>query len=214
PWDFRGVLAALKSHGVKMVALRCAGFNHVDLRAAADLGMAVVLVPTYSPRAVAEHALALLMALNRKTHKAYNRVREGNFALNGLMGFDLYGKTVGVIGTGQIGQAFAQIMKGLGCEVLAYDLYPNTEWAQSTGIPYVDLDTLYARAKIISLHCPLTKESHHMIGNAAFDKVRDGVFLINTGRGGLIDTAAAIDALKSGRLGALGLDVYEGEKEL
>ncbi len=210
----RTVLSALKEHGVKIIALRCAGYNHVDLKAAEALGLAVVRVPTYSPRAVAEHALALLIALSRKTHKAYNRVREGNFSLNGLMGFDLYGKTVGVIGTGQIGQAFAEIMKGIGCSVIVHDLYPNLEWAKNLRIDYADLDTLYARAKIISLHCPLTPENHHMIGKTAFGKMQDGTFLINTGRGGLIDTAAAIEALKSGRLGALGLDVYEGEKEL
>lgn len=208
------VLHALKKCGVRVVALRCAGYNHIDLKEAKALGLAVVRVPSYSPRAVAEHALALIMGLNRKTHKAYNRVREGNFSLDGLMGFDLCDKQIGVIGTGQIGKTFATMMHGMGCRVSAYDLYPDQAWSNETSIPYVDLETLYATSKIISLHCPLTPENHHMINETAFHKMQDGVFLINTGRGGLIDTVSAINALKTGRLGALGLDVYEGEKEL
>lgn len=210
----KDVLQALKNHGIRVVALRCAGFNHVDLQAAKALGLPVVRVPSYSPRAVAEHALALLQTLNRKTHKGYARVREGNFSLQGLTGFDLYGKTVGVIGTGQIGQAFAEIMRGIGCRVMLYDPYPNHDWAKPLGLEYVDLATLYAQSKIISLHCPLTADNHHMIDRNAVAQMQPGVFLINTGRGGLIHTADIIDALKSGHIGALGLDVYEGEKEL
>ena len=210
----RDVLTALKDQSIRMIAMRCAGFNNVDIAAAKELGLPVVRVPSYSPRAVAEHALALLLTLNRKTHKGYARVREGNFALHGLTGFDVYGKTVGVIGTGKIGQAFAEIMRGLGCHVLLHDPYPNMDWAVPLGLEYVDLETLYAHSKIISLHCPLTADNHHMISFDAIAKMQNGVFLINTGRGGLIDTGAVIDGLKSGRIGALGLDVYEGEKEL
>lgn len=210
----REVLVALKAQGVRMIAMRCAGYNNVDLAAAKELGLPVVRVPSYSPRAVAEHALALLLTLNRKTHKGYARVRDGNFSLQGLTGFDLHGKTVGVIGTGQIGQAFAEIMHGLGCRVLLHDPFPKKDWAQPLGLSYVDLKTLYAESKIISLHCPLTADNHHMIGRAAIAQMQDGVFLINTGRGGLIHTADIIEQLKSGKIGALGLDVYEGEKEL
>jgi D-lactate dehydrogenase len=210
----REVLTALKGLGIRMIAMRCAGFNNVDLEAARELGLPVVRVPSYSPRAVAEHALALLMTLNRKTHKGYNRVRDGNFSLQGLTGFDVYGKTVGVIGTGKIGQAFAEIMRGLGCNVLLYDPYPNTEWAKALGLKYIDLKALYAKSNIISLHCPLTADNHHMISEDAIAQMKPGVFLINTGRGGLIDTAAVINGLKSGSIGAVGLDVYEGEKEL
>lgn len=210
----REVLTQLKADGIKMIAMRCAGYNNVDLDAANELNLPVVRVPSYSPRAVAEHALALLLTLNRKTHKGYNRVRDGNFSLQGLTGFDLYGKTVGVIGTGQIGQAFAEIMRGLGCTVLMYDPFPKTEWAEPLELSYVSLDELYDRSKIISLHCPLTNDNHHMIDANAIAKMQQDVFLINTGRGGLIDTADVIDGLKSGKIGAVGLDVYEGEKEL
>lgn len=210
----RDVLTALKDQGIRVIALRCAGFNHVDLEAAKELDLPVVRVPSYSPRAVAEHALALLLTLNRKTHKGYARVRDGNFSLQGLTGFDVYGKTVGVIGTGKIGQAFAEIMKGLGCHVLLHDPFPNNNWAEPLGLKYVDLATLYKQSKIISLHCPLTETNHHMISTNAIAQMQQDVFLINTGRGGLIDTAATIEGLKSGQIGGLGLDVYEGEKEL
>lgn len=207
------ILEALASKGLKLIALRCAGFNNVDLTKAQELGIKVVRVPAYSPHAVAEHALALILTLNRKTHKAYNRVREGNFSLVRLEGFDIYGKTVGVIGTGKIGRTFAGIMQGFGCKVLAYDKYPNEE-VEATGVRYVSLEELFAQSDIISLHCPLTPETHHLLDKAAFDQMKDGVMVINTGRGALIDTQAAIDALKHGKLGYLGLDVYEQEEQL
>ena len=210
----REVLTELKAQGIKLVAMRCAGYNNVDLDAARELDLPIVRVPSYSPRAVAEHALALLLTLNRKTHKGYARVRDGNFSLHGLTGFDVYGKTVGVIGTGQIGQAFAEIMRGLGCHVLLHDPFPKTEWSAPLGLEYVSLNELYTQSKIISLHCPLTADNHHMINADAIAQMQQDVFLINTGRGGLINTADVIDGLKSGKIGALGLDVYEGEKEL
>jgi D-lactate dehydrogenase len=205
------VLQGLAALGVKLIALRCAGFNHVDLAAAARFQLQVARVPAYSPYAVAEHATALLLTLNRKTHKAYNRVREGNFSLSGLSGFDLHGRTVGIVGMGKIGAAFARIMSGFGCEVLAYDTQtPST--ADPSNVKYVPFDTLCEKADIISLHCPLNKSTHHLIDQRAFGLMKPGVFLINTGRGGLVDTRAAIVALKSGKLGALGLDVYEEEE--
>lgn len=197
--------------GVKHVALRCAGFNNVDLAAAARLGISVARVPAYSPHGVAEHAAALLMTLNRRIHRAYNRVRDGNFALDGLMGFDLHGKTVGVVGTGKIGRCFAQIMRGFGCRVLAYDVAPHPE-AAALGVTYVPLDELFAESHVISLHCPLTPQTQHLINGATLGRMRDGVVILNTGRGPLIDTRAVIAALKSGRLGALALDVYEEEE--
>lgn len=206
-------LEGLRAVGVELVALRSAGFNHVDLPAATALGMTVVRVPGYSPYAVAEHAVALVLALNRKVHRAYNRVRDNNFALHDLLGFDLHGRTVGVVGTGAIGTVFARIMRGFGCRVLASDPVPNDE-CRALGVEYVDLDTLLASSDIVALHCPLTPETHHLVDGAALERMRDGVMLINTSRGGLVDAAAAIDALKSGKIGHLGLDVYEEEADL
>lgn len=206
------VLELLYGGGTRLVALRSAGFNHVDLAAADQLGMTVVRVPAYSPHAVAEHAVALLLSLNRMTYRAYNRVREGNFALDGLLGFDLYGKTVGVIGTGQIGLIFADIMHGFGCRVVASDPFPNPQ--AKPFLEYVTLATLYASADIISLHCPLTPETDHLIDAEAINHMKDGVMIINTGRGRVVDTQAVIAGLKSGKIGRLGLDVYEEEEQL
>ncbi|MEX1334397.1 MAG: 2-hydroxyacid dehydrogenase [Candidatus Limnocylindrales bacterium] len=206
------VLRSLKEHGVELLALRSAGFNHLDLEAADELGLTVARVPAYSPHAVAEHAVALILGLNRKVFRAYNRVRDGNFALEGLLGFDLHGRTVGVIGTGRIGQIFAGIMGGFGCEVLGYDPYPDPDAERV--LSYVPLDELFARSHVISLHCPLTPETRDLIDAAAIARMRDGVMLINTSRGQLVDTSAVIDGLKSGRIGHLGLDVYEEEEEL
>ena len=196
-----------------MLALRSAGFNHVDLAAAAEHGIAVVRVPAYSPHAVAEHAVALLMTLNRKTHRAYNRVREGNFSLERLTGFDLYGKTVGIIGTGKIGAAFGQIMLGFGCRVLAFDLQEDPALVRR-GVEYVSLSNALEQSDIISLHCPLNENTFHLINATALVRMKRGAMLINTGRGALIDTPAVIDALKSGQLGYLGIDVYEQEEQL
>lgn len=206
-------LAALASRGVRCLALRCAGFNHVDLAAAKAHGIRVVRVPGYSPHAVAEHALALIMALNRKTHRAYARVREGNFALEGLLGFDLHGRTVAVVGTGQIGAAFAGIMLGLGCRVLAFDPRPNPDLA-ARGVRYGPLEEALSKADVISLHCPLTPATRHLIDGRALARLKPGAMLINTGRGALVDARALIDALKTGRLGSVGLDVYEEEAAL
>jgi D-lactate dehydrogenase len=206
-------LQVLNDAGVRSIVLRCAGYNNVDLEAAKRLNIRILRVPAYSPHAVAEHALALIMTLNRKTHKAYTRVREGNFLLEGLVGKDVHGRTVGVIGTGKIGQIFASIMRGLGCTVLAYDPYPN-EVILNMGGQYVSLDELYARSEIISLHCPLMKDTHHLINHESVQKFKPGVVLINTSRGGLIHTQAVIDGLKQGQIGALGLDVYEEEEAL
>lgn len=206
------VLRKLKEMGVHLVALRSAGFNHVDLKAAHELGISVVRVPAYSPYAVAEFATALLLSLNRKIHKAYNRVHELNFSLENLVGFDLHGKVVGVIGTGRIGTAFTRIMLGFGCKVLAYDLQTNPELTSGVGVRYVTLDDLLAQSDIISLHVPLNKNTHQMINTAAFEKMKPGVFLINTGRGGLIDTKALIQVLKKRKIGGAGLDVYEEEE--
>lgn len=209
----RPTLEILAERGVKIVALRCAGFNNVDLAAAKELGLSVVRVPRYSPHAVAEHAVALLLTLNRKIHRAYNRVRDGNFSLEKLVGFDLFEKTVGLIGTGSIGAIFATIMRGFGCQVLAYDLYPNPE-LEAQGVHYDSIEAVQATSQILSLHCPLTPETHHLMDAAAFRRMPKGSFLINTSRGGLVNTAAAIDALKSGQLGALAIDVYEQEEQL
>ena len=208
-----GVLKELAELGVRLVALRCAGFNNVDVAEATRLGIGVVRVPAYSPYATAEHAVALMLALNRKTHRAYNRVREGNFSLEGLLGFDMHGRTAGVIGTGKIGAIVTRILKGFGCTVLAYDPYPNPECVRD-GVRYVDLDELFAGANIISLHAPLTPENHHLINAVSLAKMRDGVMLINTRRGGRIDTLAVTDAMKSGKVGYLGLDVYEEEADI
>ena len=207
------VLQALHAGGVRLVALRCAGFNHVDLAAAAALGLAVGRVPEYSPHAVAEHTAALVLTLNRKIHRAYNRVREGNFALEGLLGFDLYGRTVGLVGTGRIGTCFARIMAGFGCRVLATAPEVNPE-CTALGVNYVELAELLARSDIVSLHCPLTPQTRHLIDAAALTRMKRGAMLINTSRGAVVDTRAVIAALKSGQLGSLGLDVYEEEADL
>ena len=206
-------LKLLDSGGTRLLALRSAGFNHVDLKVAAELGMNIVRVPAYSPYAVAEHTVGLILTLNRKIHRAYNRIREGNFSLDGLLGFDLHGCTVGVIGTGKIGQIFGQIIQGFGCQLLAYDLYPNPDLA-AKGARYVELSELFTNADIISLHCPLTPQTHHLIDPQAIANMKPGVMLINTSRGALIDTAAVIQGLKSQKIGALGLDVYEQESHL
>lgn len=205
------VLATFAALGVKHLALRCAGFNNVDLAAAARLGITVARVPAYSPHGVAEHAVALFLTLNRRIHRAYNRVRDGNFSLDGLLGFDVHGKTVGVIGTGKIGVCFARIMRGFGCRVLAFDVARQPA-AEALGVEYTTLERLYAESDLISLHCPLTPQTQHLINAGALAQMRDGVAIVNTGRGPLIDTGAVIDALKSGRLGALALDVYEEEE--
>lgn len=207
------VLETLAANGTRLIALRCAGFNNVDLTAADRLGLAVTRVPAYSPYAVAEHAVALMLTLNRKTHRAFNRVREGNFALDGLLGFDLHGKTVGIIGTGKIGVCVARILNGFGCKLLAYDPYPNSACVD-LGVEYVELPALLQQSEVITLHSPLSRETHHLINAEAISQMRDGVMLINTSRGGLVDTPAVIDALKSGKIGYLGLDVYEEEAEL
>ena len=203
----------MAENGIQLIALRCAGYNNIDLKAAAEKNIKVMRVPAYSPQAVAEHAVALILTLNRKTHKAYNRVRENNFSLEKLTGFNLYGKTVGVIGTGIIGQCFAKIMLGFGCKVLAYDIKPNEE-LKASGVDYVELETLLETSDIISLHCPLNEHTHHLLNAEAFEKMKDGAMLINTGRGALIDTSAVVEALKSEKLGYLGIDVYEQESGL
>lgn len=208
-----GVLERLAAAGTRLIALRSAGYNHVDLAAAKRLGLAVVRVPAYSPHAVAEHAVALILALNRRLHRAYNRTREGDFTLHGLTGFDLHGKTVGVVGTGQIGAAFARIMAGFGCQLLAYDPYPNPELL-ALGARYLSLPELLRQAQVISLHCPLTDDTRHLINAKSLADLQPGAMLINTGRGALVDTPALIEALKSGQLGYLGLDVYEEEAQL
>lgn len=207
------VLTELAAKGVKYIALRCAGFNNLDLEAATALGLKVCRVPAYSPEAVAEHAMAMILTLNRKTHKAYNRIREQNFSLNGLLGFNLYKKTIGVIGTGNIGQAFAKIAKGFGAEVLAYDITPNSE-LEKLGIQYVTQDELFAQSDIISLHCPLMDATKYMINETTIDKMKKGVMLINTSRGGLVDSQAAIKGLQQHQIGYLGIDVYEQEDKL
>lgn len=207
------VLSELARQGTRLIALRCAGFNNVDLAVAHDLGITVGRVPAYSPYAVAEHTVGLMLTLNRKIHRAYNRVREGNFALQGLLGFDLHGRTVGVIGTGQIGVIVARIMRGFGCRVLAYDPYPNPQ-CEELGVSYVSLPELFSASDIITLHCPLTPQTYHLISAEALTQMRDGVMLINTGRGALIDTQSVTEALKSGKVGYLGLDVYEEEAKL
>jgi D-lactate dehydrogenase len=206
-------LRAIAAQGVQLIALRSAGFNHVDLRVAAELGLTVVRVPAYSPYAVAEHAVALILSLNRKIYRAYNRVREDNFALEGLLGFDLHGSTVGVVGTGKIGQCFAQIMHGFGCRLLAYDPYPNPA-CQGLGVEYVDLPRLLAASDIVSLHCPLTPKNYHLINTDTLAYLKPGAMVINTSRGALLDTPAVITAIKSGRIGYLGIDVYEQEEAL
>lgn len=207
------VIKTLKDNGIKLIAMRCAGFNNVDLVAAEEAGILVTRVPEYSPYAVAEHAAALLLALNRNIHRAFNRVRENNYSLDGLIGFDLNGKTVGVIGTGKIGLAFIRIMQGFGCRVICSDPYPNPE-VEATKAEYVSLERLWAESDIISLHCPLLPSTRHIVNSNSIHQMKDGVTVINTSRGGLIDTRAVIDALKSGKIGNLGLDVYEEEADL
>jgi D-lactate dehydrogenase len=207
------VIATLAAKGVKVIALRCAGFNNVDLEAAKAYGIKVCRVPAYSPEAVAEHAVAMLLTLNRKTHKAYNRVREQNFSLNGLLGFDIYGKTVGVIGTGNIGKAFIKIMLGFGCKVVAFDVIANKD-LEVLGVTFLPILEVFKQSDIISLHCPLNDQTHHLINAETIPHMKKGVTLINTSRGGLIDTKSVIDALKSHQIGYLGIDVYEQEDKL
>jgi D-lactate dehydrogenase len=207
------VLGLLWNQGVRLVVLRSAGFSHVDLAAAAKLGMLVARVPEYSPYAVAEHTVALMMTLNRRIHRAHARVREGNFDLNGLLGFDVHGKTVGLVGTGKIGACFAKIMAGFGCTLLGFDPHQNPDCV-ALGMRYVPLDELLRESDIISLHCPLTPKTLHLIGEEALSKVKPGAMLLNTSRGGVVDTTAVIAALKEGRLGSLGIDVYEEEADL
>jgi D-lactate dehydrogenase len=209
----RTVLERLAAHGTRLIALRSAGFNNVDLIAADDLGLTVVRVPAYSPHAVAEHTVGLILALNRRIPRAYNRVRDGNFALNGLLGFVLRGRTVGIVGTGKIGAAVAEIMLGFGCRVLASDPYPDSDLAQ-LGVIYCDQSDLFSQSDIITLHCPLMQETYHLINEQALSIMKPGVMLINTSRGALLDTQAVIEALKEERIGYLGLDVYEEEENL
>jgi len=207
------VLTALAASGVRHVALRCAGFNNVDLAAAARLGLDVVRVPAYSPNAVAEHTIALILALNRSIHKAYNRVRDGNFALDGLVGFDLAGKTVGVVGTGKIGAIVARLAWHFRCEVIAHDPVVDQPLA-ALGVRYVGLDEIWERSHVVTLNCPLTAETHHLVSSSVITRMRPGAMLVNTGRGALIDTLAVIDGLKTGQIGSLALDVYEEEADL
>ena len=199
-------------NGVKLLALRCAGFNNVDLKAAKGK-LPVVRVPAYSPYAVAEYSLALMLSLNRKIHRAYWRTRDGNFSLNGLMGFDMHGKTIGIIGTGKIARILIRLLKGFGMRILAYDLYPDMKFAGEEGISYVSLDELYRESDIISLHCPLTDQTKYMIDKDSIDKMKEGVMIINTGRGQLINTNDLIEGLKEKKIAAAGLDVYEEEGE-
>ncbi|MBG6234102.1 D-lactate dehydrogenase [Pedobacter sp. CAN_A7] len=207
------VLTDLAENGVKLIVLRCAGFNNVDVKKATELGIVVLRVPAYSPEAVAEHAMALILTLNRKTHKAYNRVREGNFSLEKLMGFNLHQRKVAVIGTGNIGQAFCRILKGFGCHIAAYDPYPNAEM-EALGVTYGTLEETLCDADIVSLHCPLNDDTLHMVNKETLKLFSKGAMLINTSRGALIETADVISALKHGRLGYLGIDVYEQESKL
>lgn len=206
-------LKELSKLGVQLIALRCAGFNNVDLPAAEKMGLSVVRVPAYSPHAVAEHTIGLILALNRQIHRAHTRIREGNFSLEGLLGFDLNGTPAGVIGTGKIGTIVAKILQGFGCKLYAYDIQPNPD-CEAIGVKYVSLDEIYRRCYIITLHCPLTPQTHHLINTEAIGKMQDCVMLINTSRGALVDTPAVITGLKSGRIGYLGLDVYEEEADL
>jgi len=207
------VLKALAEGGTKLIALRCAGFNNVDLPAAKQLGIKVMRVPAYSPYAVAEHTVGLMLALNRKLYRAYNRVREGNFSLNGMLGFDMHGKTVGIIGAGRIGRLVGKMLKGFGCEVLIYDPF-DCSACEELGIKQVPLETVFKQADILSLHCPLNAETEHLINAESIAQMKKGVMLINTGRGGLMDATALIAGLKSGQIGYLGMDVYEKEGAL
>ncbi|WP_264529146.1 2-hydroxyacid dehydrogenase [Flavobacterium sp. N502540] len=207
------VLKQLAEKGVQIIALRCAGFNNVDLDAAKKYNLKVCRVPAYSPQAVAEHAMAMILTLNRKMHKAYNRVREQNFSLNGLLGFDLFGKTVGIIGTGNIGKAFAKIAIGFGCKVLAYDIVTSAEM-EKDGVRFVSLEEIFKSSDIISLHCPLNDQTKHIVNKESIILMKDSVMIINTSRGALIETAAVIEGLKEGKIGYLGIDVYEQEEKL
>jgi len=207
------VVNALSALNIRLIVLRCAGFNNVDIESSARNHITVLRVPAYSPNAVAEHAVALILTLNRKTHKAYNRVREGNFSIERLTGFDISGKTTGVIGTGRIGATFARIMRGFGSKVIAYDLYPNQELI-AEGINYLSLEDVFRKSDILSLHCPLTPETYQIISKNTLKFMKKGAMLINTSRGKLVDTEAVIDALKEGRLGYVGIDVYEQEEKL
>jgi D-lactate dehydrogenase len=208
------VLEILKSNGIKYIALRTAGYNHVDLVAAKKLGLKVANVPEYSPYSVAEHTLALILVLNRKLIRAHNRVMDLNFSLDGLTGFDLHGKTVGIIGVGKIGATVAKILHGFGCRLLGYDLSVNTQLQENLALAYVDLDTLCSNSDIITLHAPLNTHTHYIINKKQIEKMKDGVMLINTSRGGLVNTKEVVRALKSGKIGYLGMDVYEEEKGL
>jgi len=207
------VLTLLSQKGLRLVVLRCAGFNNVDIQTAAALGITVARVPAYSPHGVAEHAVTMMLALNRKIYRSYNRIREGNFSLDGLLGFEMYGKTAGIIGTGKIGALTAKILSGFGIKILAYDVTANPE-LESTGATYAGLNELYAQSDIISLHLPLTHDTHHIINDKSVSQMKNGVMLINTSRGGLINTQSVIDGLKSGKIAYLGLDVYEEEGDL
>lgn len=209
----RSVLEILSAGGTRLVALRCAGFNNVDLAAARDVGIVVARVPAYSPEAVAEHTAALILSLNRKIHRAYARVREGNFSLDGLIGFDMKGRTIGIVGTGRIGVCVARIMRGFGCQVTGVDPRHDPMFVEAGG-RYVELPELLATSDIITLHCPLTSETHHLIDTRAIDLMKEGVMIINTGRGALVETKALIKGLKSGKVGHVGLDVYEEESDL
>ncbi|TNH07752.1 2-hydroxyacid dehydrogenase [Testudinibacter sp. TR-2022] len=209
----RHVLQKLAQIGVKFVALRCAGFNNVDLQAAKEFGLKVVRVPAYSPEAVAEHTVGLMLTLNRRINKAYNRTRDANFSLEGLIGFNMHGRTAGVIGSGKIGVAVMRILKGFGMNILTYDPFINPA-AVELGAEYVDLETLYAQSHVITLHCPATAENHHLLDKEAFAKMRDGVLIVNTSRGSLINTTDALQALKSRKIRGLGIDVYENERDL
>lgn len=207
------VIEVMAAKGVKVIALRCAGFNNVDLEAAKKHDIRICRVPAYSPEAVAEHAVAMLLTLNRKTHKAYNRVREQNFSLNGLLGFNLHGRTVGVIGTGKIGKAFSKIMLGFGCKILAYDLFED-ESLKAEGVQYLPFDAVLKQSDILSLHCPLTADNHYLINESTIFQMKKGVTIINTSRGGLLHTHDVIQALKAGQIAYLGIDVYEQEEKL
>jgi len=207
------VLEKLYNKGIRLIALRCAGFNNIDIAAADKLGITVVRVPAYSPESVAEHAVTLMLSLSRHVHKAYNRVRESNFSLQGLLGFELHHATVGIVGTGQIGTALAKILTGFGSKVIAYDPSPSDECI-SIGVQYVDFKSLCQQADVISLHCPLTPDTHHLINNKTLKNMKENVMLINTSRGAVIDSKAAIDSLKNKHVGYLGLDVYEQEENL
>jgi D-lactate dehydrogenase len=207
------IIKQLNAFGVKILALRCAGFNNVDLKAAKENNLTIVRVPAYSPHAVAEHAVAMIMTLNRKIHKAYNRIREQNFALNGLLGFDLYGKTVGVIGTGNIGEVFCKIMLGFGCRVVAFDVKKN-EALTKAGVEYLSINELLPLCDIVSLHCPLNDHTKYLVNDQTIQLMKEHVMLINTSRGGLIDTRTVVNGLKSGKIGSLGIDVYEQEENL